>query len=79
MYRLNGITNGSWKSGRKTASERTADLSAGRGERKTEMEIFKNRYQAEKIRKKGEEVIVKVFGGYTIMTYFNYHVWRAQK
>ena len=43
------------------------------------MEIFKNRYQAEKIRKKGEEVIVKVFGGYTIMTYFNYHVWRAQK
>lgn len=43
------------------------------------MEIFKNRYQAEKVRKKGEEVVVRVCGGYAIMTYFDYQVWRTQK
>ena len=43
------------------------------------MEIYKNRYQAEKTREKGAEVVVKVCGGYAVMTYADYQVWRAQK
>lgn len=43
------------------------------------MEIYKNRYQAEKVRKKGEEVVVKVCGGYAVMTYRDYAIWKKQK
>lgn len=43
------------------------------------MDIYKTRYQAEKDRKKGKEKVVKVDGGYTIMTYENYEIWRKQK
>lgn len=43
------------------------------------MMVYKNRYQAEKDRRKGSEVIVKVSGGYVIMTYDEYAIWKKQK
>ena len=43
------------------------------------MDIYKTRHQAEKVRKKGEERVIKVDGGYTIMSYENYEIWRKQK
>lgn len=43
------------------------------------MEIFKNRYQAKKALHDDKEVIVKVDGGYTIMSNEEYHVWKLQK
>lgn len=42
------------------------------------MYIYKNRYQAEKDKRDGEKV-VKVNGGYVIMTVEAYRVWRMQK
>lgn len=42
------------------------------------MYIYKNRYQASKDKRAGE-VIVKVCGGYVIMTADQYFVWRGQK
>ena len=42
------------------------------------MYIYKNRYQAEKDKRDGEKV-VKVCGGYVIMTADQYRVWRSQK
>lgn len=41
--------------------------------------IYPTRYQAEKRRVKGAEVVVKVSGGYAVMTYAQYRVWRNQK
>lgn len=43
------------------------------------MIIYETRYKAEKARKKGEEVVVKVCGGYAVMTYEEYRVWKKQK
>jgi hypothetical protein len=43
------------------------------------MMIYPTRYQAEKARRKGEEVVVKVFGGYAVMTYRDYQIWKGQK
>ncbi len=43
------------------------------------MTIYPTRYQAEKSRRKGEEIVVKVCGGYTVMTYTDYQIWKAQK
>lgn len=43
------------------------------------MEIYKNRYQASKAKTDKNSVIVKVTGGYTIMTADEYSVWRKQK
>jgi len=48
------------------------------------MEIFKTRYQAEKERKtsewhNGSEKIVKVEGGYTLMSEEDYRIWKLQK
>ena len=43
------------------------------------MMIYKTRYKAEKVRRKGEEVVVKVCGGYTLMTHAEYRVWKNQK
>lgn len=43
------------------------------------MMIYKNRYQAEKARRKGEEIVVKVSGGYAVMTYADYEIWKKQK
>lgn len=43
------------------------------------MDIYKTRYQAEKDRNKGEERVVKVDGGYTLMTHQEYEIWRKQK
>ena len=43
------------------------------------MEIYKNRYQANKAKQDKNDVIVKVIGGYTIMTASEYQVWRKQK
>lgn len=58
-------------------------IRAQRTERKekeeAEMDIYKTRHQAEKVRKKGEERVIKVDGGYTIMSYENYEIWRKQK
>lgn len=42
------------------------------------MEIYKNRYQATKA-KTGNEVIVKVSGGYTLMDPADYRIWKNQK
>lgn len=43
------------------------------------MKIYKTRYQAEKEKIKGREKIVKVNGGYVIMSYDKYKDWRKQK
>ena len=43
------------------------------------MKHYDTRYQAEKARKKGEEIVVKVSGGYMVMTYSEYRVWKKQK
>lgn len=42
------------------------------------MEIYKTRYQANKV-KRGNERVVKVYGGYIIMSYQEYNVWKNQK
>lgn len=42
------------------------------------MSIYKNRYQAKKNANYGD-VIVKVDGGYTIMSACDYSVWKNQK
>lgn len=42
------------------------------------MYIYKNRYQASKDKRDGEK-IVKVDGGYIIMTAEQYRTWKAQK
>lgn len=43
------------------------------------MVIYKTRYQAKK-HARGDEVVVKVDGGYTIMdAFYYYNVWRNQK
>lgn len=42
------------------------------------MKIYKNRYQANKD-KRGDQRIVKVDGGYILMTYAEYEIWRKQK
>lgn len=39
---------------------------------------FKSRYYAKKYAK-GDEVVVKVYGGYTIMSASYYKIWRSQK
>lgn len=48
------------------------------------MIIFKTRYQADKERKENpfrnnEEKIIKVSGGYTLMTPDEYYTWENQK
>ena len=48
------------------------------------MEIYKNRYQADKARKtdpyhSSDERIVKVSGGYTLMTEHEYSIWKNQR
>ena len=43
------------------------------------MRHYDTRYQAEKARKKGEEIVVKVSGGYLVMTYAEYRIWKKQK
>ena len=43
------------------------------------MEMYKNRYQAQKAKQDKNDVIVKVTGGYTIMTAREYQVWRKQR
>ncbi len=40
---------------------------------------FENRYQAEKARRKGVEVVVKTGDGYTVMEYSEYYTWKKQK
>jgi len=42
------------------------------------MTIYKNRYRANKDRHSNEK-IVRVDGGYTIMSVDQYHIWKAQK
>lgn len=43
------------------------------------MVTYGTRYQAEKNRRKGEEIVVKVSGGYAVMTYQEYRIWKNQK
>jgi hypothetical protein len=43
------------------------------------MMIYPTRYQAEKARRKGEEIVVKVCNGYAVMTYSDYRIWKLQK
>lgn len=40
--------------------------------------LYTSRYYANKA-KRGDEIAVKVCGGYKVMTYSNYFVWRKQK
>lgn len=42
------------------------------------MIVYKTRYQAKKNATE-EEKVVKVFGGYAVMTYDEYRVWKKQK
>lgn len=42
------------------------------------MTIYETRYQARK-NKTGDQMIVKVSGGYTIMEPYEYQVWKRQK
>ena len=42
------------------------------------MTIYNTRYQAKKYCKSNEK-IVKVCGGYVIMTYSEYEIWKNQK
>ena len=42
------------------------------------MTIYKNRYQAKKV-SLAHEVIVKVDGGYIIMSYEEYRYWKNNK
>ena len=42
------------------------------------MTIYKNRYQARKVAEHGD-VVVKVEGGYIIMSAGDYEVWKRQK
>lgn len=42
------------------------------------MKIYATRYEAQKHARYGN-VIVKVYGGYTIMTARDYQIWRRQK
>lgn len=48
------------------------------------MEIYNTRYAADKVRKtdpyhNSTEKIVKVFGGYALMTLYEYNLWKKQK
>ena len=43
------------------------------------MMIYPNRYQAEKNRVKGLDIVCKVCGGYAVMTYAEYRDWKKQK
>ena len=43
------------------------------------MIIYKTRYQASKAKTDKNDVVVKITGGYTIMTAAEYHVWCKQK
>ena len=43
------------------------------------MLIYPTRYQAEKNRRKGEEIVAKVCGGYAVMAYAQYRIWKMQK
>lgn len=40
--------------------------------------LYKSRYYARKV-STGQEVVVKVDGGYKIMTYKDYQTWRLQR
>ena len=40
--------------------------------------IYKSRYYAKKAAR-GDEVVVKVDGGYKIMSASNYNIWKKQK
>ena len=42
------------------------------------MTIYPTRYQAKK-KATSEEKVVKVYGGYAIMTYDKYYAWKKQK
>lgn len=43
------------------------------------MIIYPTRYQAYKARIRGCEYVVRVTGGYAVMTHHEYHVWKKQK
>ena len=40
--------------------------------------LYKTRYQAQKA-KKADEKVIKVDGGYMVMTQADYQIWRKQK
>ena len=42
------------------------------------MTIYKNRYQAKKAAGYGD-IVVRVEGGYTVMSAENYKIWKRQK
>lgn len=42
------------------------------------MTIYDTRYKARKAAT-GDDVVVKVEGGYTVMTVRNYQIWRRQR
>lgn len=42
------------------------------------MEIYETRYKAKKAAT-GDDVVVKVEGGYTVMSASDYQIWKKQK
>lgn len=42
------------------------------------MTVYKTRYMAKK-NCSGDEKVVKVYGGYAVMTWSEYNVWKKQK
>ena len=67
------------------STNKTTHAPDGSGRKKEVMSIiFTNRYQAEKARRTGREFngaekIVKVYGGYVLMSAEEYRVWKMQK
>ena len=43
------------------------------------MVIYPTRYKAQKAKTSANDIVVKVVGGYTVMTACQYQVWRKQK
>ena len=62
---------------RETEINAAPEKAAEKGSRK--MITYETRYQAEKARIKGAEIVVKVCGGYAVMSYDYYYTWRKQK
>lgn len=71
---LRSCVNTAWKQD-VTISDRGREKMKGYNERTG---VYTSRYYANKA-KHGGEVVVKVCGGYSIMTATNYQVWKKQK
>lgn len=62
----------------KMCYNKTIERDARNQKERRKMTIYKTRYQALK-NKTGDQMIVKVSGGYTIMEPYEYRMWKHQK